>query len=90
MPLPMDGDLMAQVEWDARDILKYCRTAAKRKASPPWVVLVELTWMSLDPAVKLKDPERLSKKLEEQKIRSAELREDEGDLDKHRSLHKYR
>ena len=51
MPLPLDGDLRGLVESDKRDMLKYCKRAAKRRALPPWGAPVELTWMILDPTV---------------------------------------
>ena len=72
-------------------MLKYCKKAAKRRASPPpWGVPVELSWMILGPAVNLEDPEQLSKEWKEQRIRAAEQREDDEDVAKYSSLHAYK
>eukprot|EP00959_Pyramimonas_sp_CCMP1952_P332705 6967231-Pyramimonas_sp.AAC.1 len=84
-------ELKAQVEQGQdRDRLKYCRNAATRRASPLWAVPVELTWMIAEPAVNLGRSEQQSKKLEEQTVRAAEVRDDEEDMDKYRTLYKYR
>eukprot|EP00959_Pyramimonas_sp_CCMP1952_P253694 5300263-Pyramimonas_sp.AAC.1 len=36
IPPPLYMELAAQVERDKKDMLKYCRKAAERRAFPPW------------------------------------------------------
>ncbi|CAK0841795.1 unnamed protein product, partial [Prorocentrum cordatum] len=89
MMLRLDMELKAQAERDKRDKLKYCRKASLRRHYPPRGVPVEeLAWMPLESTVNLEDPERLSKKLEEQKARAAEKRAGEDASDKYSSLYK--
>eukprot|EP00959_Pyramimonas_sp_CCMP1952_P080895 1689944-Pyramimonas_sp.AAC.1 len=46
--------------------------------------------MILETTVNLEDPEQLSKKLEAQRVRAAEKRDNEEDLDKYSTLGKFR
>ena len=49
---------------------------------------MELTWMILDPRVNVGDPNQLSDQLEAARIRAAEEREDEGELELYSTLGK--
>eukprot|EP00959_Pyramimonas_sp_CCMP1952_P332154 6955204-Pyramimonas_sp.AAC.1 len=68
-------------------MLTCCMLAARRRAPPPRGAPVELAWVMLDPAANPNDPEQLRKKVEEQRIRAAELREDVENLAEYSSPH---
>ena len=90
MHLPIDPDLLAAVEADKRAMTKYCKRAKKRRAWPERGPPIECTWMLLDQHAHPESPSQASERLEARAIAAAERRNDQYDLAKQSSLHRYK